>query len=364
MKKIILLSSVLKPVTEPRMYEKIGKTLRSVAQYDVHIFGTLRNQELFLEDLKVHEHSFYTRSFYFRIKILLQYFKLLFRLKPQLLVPSTLDLLLISYFYKFFNAKTSIIYDMRENFSFNTRNHQHYSGFISFLISKSEKLLIKLSNGLIYAEKVYLNQLNEVENSILMENFPTKVEENGSFNSKSNKNLNFLYSGNLTQEYGIYEVLIFYKKIKKWFPNAHLTIIGNCLDKNVLKDLSLFSIAHLEVKLIGIEKAASHEQILAEIKKANFGLVSYQKNKAFDGKYPTKVYEYLQAKLPMLLFEDQTWNELVLKYDAGILCKVQDLTKGKMQYILEKQYFQIDRDTSKFTWENQESRLLEFFYKF
>ena len=66
----------------------------------------------------------------------------------------------------------------------------------------------------------------------------------------------------------------------------------------------------------------------------------------------------------MLLFEEQTWNDFVFKFDAGVCCFVQDLTKEKMQFIFEKQYYQTNLDTSELTWENQEKSLLEFFNKF
>jgi len=147
MKKIILLSSVLKPVTEPRMYEKIGKTLRSVKDYEVHIFGASRNQDHVLDDIHIHEHYYYNRSIFIRIKLLIQYFILLTSLKPQIIVPSTIDLCLISFFYKILNVKVRVIYDMQENFTFNTKFQSHYSKINSYLIRFLEYFVLKISNG-------------------------------------------------------------------------------------------------------------------------------------------------------------------------------------------------------------------------
>ena len=81
-KRRIVLASVLKPVNDPRMFEKIGQSLSP--HYEVHIIGTKSKTDSSHDNIIFHPLGSYTRLGLDRILSPLRILKKILNLKPGL----------------------------------------------------------------------------------------------------------------------------------------------------------------------------------------------------------------------------------------------------------------------------------------
>src|SRR6478735_1169285 len=113
----LLIASVLKPVNETRMYEKIGISLRDKGKWNLHVAGY---------EAQTKEHvdtKFYTifnksRLHPSRLMVGWKLFFLALRIKPALLIVTTVELLPASLIIKLFTG-CKVVYDVQENYYLN-----------------------------------------------------------------------------------------------------------------------------------------------------------------------------------------------------------------------------------------------------
>src|SRR5262245_60446393 len=97
-KRRIVIASVLKPVNDTRMFEKIGETLAQ--NHEVHVFGFSTSEPSTSAKISVHPHRKFQRLSFRR---LLTPWKLLFqiqRLNPSDLIVATHELLFQAWILK------------------------------------------------------------------------------------------------------------------------------------------------------------------------------------------------------------------------------------------------------------------------
>src|SRR5690349_5311773 len=122
----ILLASLLKPVNEPRMYEKIGKSLTKLPEVDVHICGYHATSVLpNSANLFLHPLFSFKRLSIGRLLAQFKYFRFLFQLKPGVVIVATHELLLVTIIYKLISG-CKVLYDVQENYYRNLKYQQNY----------------------------------------------------------------------------------------------------------------------------------------------------------------------------------------------------------------------------------------------
>ncbi len=112
-KRRIVIASVLKPVNDPRMFEKMALTLAH--QYEVHIFGTEAKTELRNDSVFLHPLLPFGRVSTNRLLAPLKLLRVILTLKPSLLIICPHELLWMVLMAKIF-LRCPIIYDIRENY--------------------------------------------------------------------------------------------------------------------------------------------------------------------------------------------------------------------------------------------------------
>src|SRR5437660_1638590 len=101
----ILIASLLKPVNDTRMYEKMGRSLAKLPDTEIHICGY---QSPLPDCPEIHFHPLFhfKRLSFNRLAAQGKYYQLLLKVKPDAIIVNTYELLLVSLTYSIlFNAK-------------------------------------------------------------------------------------------------------------------------------------------------------------------------------------------------------------------------------------------------------------------
>jgi len=341
-KRKILIASFLKPVNDIRSYEKIAKSLASNSTNEVYCIGYPSNIELSDNKIKLLPLSYFNKSGFGRLRARWEAFKLYVKVKPEVIIVNSPDLLFVTCTYKIlFGAK--IIYDIRENYFRNLWFQKNYfwglRHALALLVRTKEVFLSPLFTHFILAEKVYKQQLSFIgRRHTIIENksLPPKINRTP---AKKPDSLTFLISGTIAYEYGIIEGVYFYKNVVQFLPNSSLKIIGHCPNKTLYNNLKILANENTQINLKISSNPVAHVKIEEAILEADFGLLPYQNNKSFSGKWPTKIFEYMAHQLPIIIQKNKTWNTFIEDNNAGISINFLKLESLDMSTFFKKEFY-------------------------
>ena len=321
MSKNILIASVLKPVDDTRMLEKLAVSIRNLTGFSINVVG-------FKGKITEHDKISVVPLFNFdRVSFLKRLFAgvrfLIFALnsKPDYLIINTHELVLPAILLKWI-CNTTIIYDIRENYILNTKHATHYSTLSKILIQS----LLKWRNYMahlfmdyfILAEKIYQKQMNfPPDKTYVLEN---KCSAPNFISTKTERNpFQIIFTGTLAEHTGIFECIIFFKTIHQTDPRWNLVIAGHCALPEILKKIKINISDNNSITLIGGENHVPHSVISHLIMQSGIGFIHYRNTPIVKNKMPTKLYEYLGYKLQILFYEPNEWIAFAEKYQP-ILC--------------------------------------------
>ncbi len=350
--KTIVFASVLKSVKDVRMYQKLALSL--VGNADIHCIGAAINdtnvsqnlsQELLQDAYFENFISFYPIANFHRLafqRLLygFKFLKLLYKIKPNILIINTFELLIFAIFYKYFPIKKNkgthivLVYDVMENYFQNIVYQNTYSKFIRFPLAYAVRMFENLCSifidSFILAEKCYENELEFIGNRyIVLENKLAIPHDYDKYillqhqQNHENKFITFIHSGTISQTYGTLEAILFVKNLLKSSPNLDLKLIliGFCSDKKYYEILqkACKNLDFIDWQ-ISNDKPLSHNKIMETIAKSDFALLPYRINKSNKDRIPTKFYEYIYYKIPMIISKNEVWEKFCRQYDAAISC--------------------------------------------
>ena len=361
MKAKIVIASTLKPVIDPRAYEKIGLSLAMQGEYDVHILGSLPSTEDNNTLLSLHP-LVSTRGILERVNRPFKILKHIQLLRPDALIITTHELLFVGTIYKIFYGK-KLVYDIQENYYFNLLYQNNYPWgvrhLLAFYVRHKELLLAGFVDHFLLAEQCYAKEIKFIKQRYsIIENkyFPAKFD----FKKQSAEKVEFLISGTISEAYGVFDAIEFFKQ----FPASEykLIIIGHCPNKQTFRILKN-TVAGIEnIDFIVSDSPLPHQSILAHIGAKTIGLLPYQYNKSTVNKIPTKLYEYLGLGLPVLISPNPIWDKMVNSFHAGLSIdfklpiNIVDLSKS-LALIKDKQQI----DLKEISWKYEEAKLLRLF---
>lgn len=302
----------------------------------------------------------FNKGFFFYAEYNLRlFFKLLF-LKKDLLLANDLDTLLPNYIIsKLFSIK--LIYDTHEYFT-EVPELIGRPTVRSFWLSMEKMIFPKLKNVLtvndkladIYSEK-YLVPVTVIKNVPLLRD-STDFQPNKFV--KTNKRI-ILYQGALNIGRGLELMIDAMPKLKNYL----LVIIGGG---------DIFSQLKQQVKQSGLEKQVVFlgkilpEDLTAYTQSADMGL-SLEENLGLNYRYalPNKIFDYIQAGIPVLASDLPLFNHLVHAYKIGEILKKRD--PEDLALLVEKIYCNKESYTESlkkaadlFNWEVEKKVLIEF----
>lgn len=364
--KRILLASLLKPVDDTRMYEKLGLSLSKMENVQVHIAGFAAPipQDAPV-NITFHPLFEFKRISIDRIKAQLDYWRLLLRIKPDLVIVGTHELLVASVLFTKSN-KCRLIYDIRENYCLNLLSQRHYSFGIRQVLSSgvhfSETMAASTISHFLLAERSYAKELHFLENrfTIIENKFkphpgyatpPTPVQV-------VQDQLRLLYSGTIASLYGIFEAILLTDKLHQSNHNVSLTIIGYCASEETLLKLLQEIKGKPYITLIGGNKLVPHKQIIEAIKRSDVGLMPYRYNESTFNCIPTKLYEYVAMGLPVLIQQNPLWDNIISAYDAGLPINYKEIDISHLMPILLNKTFYLNGIPDNVFWASEDQKLI------
>lgn len=353
-----MLASVLKPVDDTRMYEKIGATLAAEG-FEVFIIGYPSAVKNHVPGITVLTLPIFSRRSLKRLIIPWIIFKRINQVKPHTIIINTPELLLVMVLHRIIYGR-KLIYDVLENYYRTIRYTNVYPAIIKLAFASfvrlTEIVFSPFVNRFLLAEKGYSRELGFVKKPVILENkFPQKITNRYEIKHASYHNL--LFSGTLAPTTGVFEAIRLSKELHAINPQYNLTIIGYAALSEILSEIRKQIADAPFIKLIGGDRLVPHEAILEEVSKAGTGIIIYPKNPGTESSIPTKLYEYLAFKLPIIISHTQESTDLVKSSNAGIVLQ-EGMTAEIVNEQLANSTFTFDYPANLF-WESQSKTLLE-----
>ncbi|MBL7871801.1 MAG: glycosyltransferase [Cyclobacteriaceae bacterium] len=360
-KQRIVLASILKPVDDTRMFEKIAGTLSKVNDYAIFVIGypsqNKNNSHKSITQLPLKP---FKRLSLGRMLAPWQVLLKTYKVKPEVLVVNTHELLIVSIINRILFG-TNIVYDIRENYWRNILYTRAFPSSIRFLMASwvrlKEKLTAPFFHSFFLAEKTYEQELTFVTGKqIVLEN-KTLVQETFKRTSIPGK-IQLLFSGTLADSTGVFRAIELGKNLHEIDPRVELKIIGYCALTSTLQRIQKSIGDHPFITLVGGHELVPHDKIFEAIASADFGIIAYPPSAHIESRIPTKLYEYLACQLPIILQDYEPWVKLSDRCNAAIVIQFKDYNPEEVLSRIATTSFYTSNPRN-VTWETEEPKLLE-----
>jgi hypothetical protein len=323
-KSRIVIASVLKPVNDTRMTEKLGGSLQQ--RYDVHIIGFPAAHTHVIGMLTVHPLPFFKRLSFKRLLARITILSRTVRLRPDVFIITTHELLTAGLVAKALTG-CRLIYDIQENYWRNILYTPAFPRilrpFIAAIVRLRERMAMKFIDHCFLAEAGYRDELRflpdrvtVLENKIVRPRNEAQLPINRRY--PEGKTLHLLFSGTLAESTGVFTAIRLTHTLHALDNSVRLTVIGYCALPEQLKQLKKECAAVDYIQLTGGDQLVPHQDILTAIQVADVGIIAYLPNPATKNSVPTKLYEYLGYHLPVLLTEHPVWQQRCALYNAAV----------------------------------------------
>lgn len=359
-RKTIVIASVLNPVDDSRMYEKIGVTLAESGKYDVHIIGL--NSPAPTAGITPHGLKPFGRLSLRRIFAPWKILYIALRLKPAIFIIETHELLLHAALLKLF-IRCRVIYDVRENYFWNIFYTPAFpilvKPFVALYVRGKERLFASIVDHFLLAEKGYERELRfPRKRYTVIENKVRAVsrERAGKVFGPGDV-INLIFSGTLAETTGMFLAIELAIKLHVIDDRIRLTIIGFSPQRHVLERIQLVIQPRPFIRLIAHKDPVPHSEIFEHIAQSDFGLITYQINPSTMNSIPTKMYEYLGFHLPILLVSHRPWVDFCRPYGATVVFDPKQYDAAAIyREMMERSFY--TANPSDVYWANEEGKLM------
>lgn len=334
----VLLASVLKPVDDTRMREKLAETFLACPTLHVHVAGRGMGDDLdsdFVSSRVTHHPIFWgSRLSLDRLRAQWRYWRLLQVLRPVLVVVHAPELLSLTLLWQALGRGRQFIYDIQENYALNIGSQGVYRGLPKRLLLAGlrwvETLAARRAAALLLAEASYADELPFISELppgrvLILENkhqppAGTHQPAQRPVPPGPGQPLRLLFTGTISELNGVREALAVTEALGAHWPGgAQLTIVGFCQQPELLAEVQGWVAAGRPVRLVGGAQPVPHAQVLAEIDRSHLGLALYRPHPSTARCRPTKLFEYLAHGLPVLVPANPLWASLVREHEAGLV---------------------------------------------
>lgn len=359
-KKKIVVASVLKPVNEIRMFSKIATSLAK-AGFEVSIIGHPPAGTTPPTPIRLYPTVPFHRLSMGRVLAPFRIFKQWLALKPDILIVSTHELLFWGVLTRLL-LRIRLVYDVRENYYLNVL---HTAAFpvvlrlpIAVYVRAVEFLTAPFVHQFLLAESVYASQLPFVKKRFtILENKHITTDQQVKNPQEGYHKL--LFTGTLAETTGVFTAIEMTKRLHQKDADVTLTIIGYAAQEDVLVRLNQEVKNHSFIRLIGGDRPVPHATIEEAIIKADFGFICYPPNKSTFGRMPTKFYEYAALGLRILALANSSFAVEITNSGTGLLIRDDETGQSLLTRMIH--FKASDSEKSRFSWKNEELKLLTLF---
>jgi len=275
-------------------------------------------------------------------------------------------------------TKSKVIYDVHEDYFTSIREKNWIKGVILRKVSASifnfvEKKSARFFDAIVIAEDYYIENFDDTNRKIAkVLNYPILNEELPQINFKK-LCFSIVYSGTVSENRGIWNVLRTVETISRERRDFKLYIIGKFSSENLLSNVREFlreNTLDEFVEIIGGNEYVRRETIDAYHKFMDVGLVLIPTSPHYEKKLPTKFFEYMLAGIPFIATNFSLWKEFVEENRCGFVVNpgnFEEINK-LIQYLIDnpdvrKEMGEEGRKKvlEEYNWDTQEKRLVELY---
>jgi glycosyltransferase involved in cell wall biosynthesis len=259
-----------------------------------------------------------------------------------------------------------VVYDVHEDLPKQVLNKYWLPKIIRPLVSKGvaylEKKCTKSFYGIIAATPIIARRFkNYNPNTITLCNYPVLAELDAAYTTWQNRENTMCYIGSISKTRGI-EAIIAACEIS----HMSLELAGIFSGDISLTELK----AGNGGKYINYLGVLNRTEITALLQKVKIGLVTLLPTPSYIESLPIKMFEYMLAGIPVIASNFTLWQEIVAKYECGILVD----PKNPQQ--IADAVFKLFNDEDKarrmgingrnavlehFNWEQEQQKLINFY---
>lgn len=365
-KQRIVLASVLKPVDDTRMFEKIGMSLAGNPSYEITIIGYPSRYLPGNNKINFLPHAAFDRLSLKRALISFTIGKKIYKAKPDALIVNTHELLIVAVAFRIFFG-TRIIYDIQENYWRNILWTDTFPALFKHLLAalvRSKEIIFSRFFHLFFlAEKGFEKEMKFFRNNyVILEN--KCLLPSGITRTKSPDTTKLLFSGTISESTGVFQAIDLATTLHHHDQSVRLHIIGYCSLPATLKAVRMAIREKPFISLTGGDQLVPHSDIIAQLYTSDFGILYYPPSPHTENKIPTKLYEYLAAQLPLLMQHHTPWIDVCEPYKAAIPIDFSSSidAAGLLEKMKQPTFFPVaPTDVS---WSSEESKLRSAIDKF
>jgi glycosyltransferase involved in cell wall biosynthesis len=356
-KRQIVIASVLKPVNDIRMSEKIARSLADTGQFEIHVIG-VHDETAPVSGITAHSYPPLSRLSFTRLITPWRIFRKINALRPSLLIITTHELIWPALVLKAITG-CKIVYDLQENYF---RNILHTRAFplllrplLAFYVRLKEIVSSPFIDHYFLAEKNYVHEVKFIgKQYTVLENKLKRPEHLRQGKRNPGK---LLFSGTLSETTGVFQAIRIATELHSIDPEITLTLIGYCPQPSTLQRIKNEIEKLPFIHLIGGNKIVPHSEILVQIEASDAGIIAYPDNPSTINSIPTKLYEYLGLRLPILLAYHPAWTKICMQYPAAIVFDPVRIDAASMLETLKNGQFYTNSPTDVF-WDSEQPRLV------
>lgn len=368
-KIITVIASILKPVDDTRMYEKIGLSLQQTNRYAVNIIG-FESKNLPLDsEIVFHPGFSFSNTSWKRIFASLKLLSYLYKIGPKLIIATTFEVLIAAVIFKITKRAKDIkiVYDVQENYALNfltNRKNKPVTRFLAKGIREIEEGSQKFISLNILAEPNYTKEISFFSSpTIAVPNaykaihcrdtpiapFPAKLMK---------RSPKLVFNGTVSEIYGIRQSLEFANALHNFFPELLLIIVGHVTNTKLLTELLSYTKSRSNIFAYISKDPLPHNEILEFVKISDFGIVAHQPVASIKNCFPTRIYEYMALQKPFFLQKHPYWTNYCDPWNCSINLDFNDFDVEDIAMQMNESFYTAGTPDDLF-WEKYEPLLIQ-----
>lgn len=311
-KRRIAIASVLKPVDDTRAYEKMALTL-AAAGHEVFLIGAIGNTAPSHPNVHFSGIDRFNRLGLKRLLAPLKVWSKVHKVKSDILIVNTHELLIVARLNRILFG-TRVVYDIQENYYQNIIWTDAFPPFLRRPVANwvrlKERLLVPRFDAVFLAEKGYQKELSFLPaRTVILENkcvVPVHFKR-----EPVRGKIQLLFSGTLAESTGVFHAINLADQLHAHDATVHLHIIGYCAREHERQRIRKAIEGKNYVTLTGGDELQSHDKIMEAVASAHVGILAYPPSPHIENRIPTKLFEYLACRLPVIVPQRENWIALL-----------------------------------------------------
>lgn len=289
-----------------------------------------------------------------------QAFKVLKKIKPDIIHCNDLDTLYGGYLYKKFSSNSKIVYDSHELYP------ESQLGLKKFIWNVIERRLIKVVDEFILPEvnrSKYFKQKYGLNSINIIENFPEKIRlENTNYielsEPKTKGKQKILYIGRIAKDRGAEEIV----KAMMLIPEEFILIFIGTTFYNFKEKFLKFIRSQRLTDRIFIFDPVKNSDVIKYINSSDYGLVFYNDTN-INNYYcaSNKLFEFILCKKYLITNNYPGLIEVVEKNNYGICIEKVDYRSIANAILKIHTEFDNFKTTKEYLWDNLESSFVQIY---